>query len=105
PTFTTVHRADATEIRAAELTLDKFIDAATLAAASSLPSATGEPHTVLLTGANGYLGRFLCLDWLQRLAETDGKLICIVRGSDPQTATERLPARLARRGAPPAGGI
>jgi fatty acid CoA ligase FadD9 len=92
PTFTTVHGADATEIRAAELTLDKFIDAATLAAASSLPSATGEPHTVLLTGANGYLGRFLCLDWLQRLAETDGKLICIVRGGDPQAATERLEA-------------
>jgi fatty acid CoA ligase FadD9 len=41
---------------------------------------------------DGYLGRFLCLDWLQRLAETDGKLICIVRGSDAPTAAERLEA-------------
>lgn len=92
PTFTTVHGAGATQIRAAELTLDKFIDAQTLAEAPSLPSATGEPHTVLLTGANGYLGRFLLLDWLQRLAETDGKLITIVRGSDPQAAARRLEA-------------
>ena len=92
PTSTTVHGASATEICSAELTLDKFIDAATLTAAPSLPSTTGEPQTVLLTGANGYLGRFLCLDWLQRLAETDGKLICIIRGSDPQTAANRLEA-------------
>jgi fatty acid CoA ligase FadD9 len=92
PTFTTVHGAGATQIRAAELTLDKFIDAQTVAEASSLPTATGEPHTVLLTGANGYLGRFLLLDWLQRLAETDGKLITIVRGSDPQAAARRLEA-------------
>jgi len=92
PTFTTVHGAGATQIRSAELTLDKFIDPQTLAEAPSLPSATGEPHTVLLTGANGYLGRFLLLDWLERLAETDGKLITIVRGSDPQAAARRLEA-------------
>ena len=95
PTFTTVHGApgeSVTQIRSAELTLEKFIDTRTLAEAPSLPSTTGEPHTVLLTGANGYLGRFLCLDWLQRLAETGGKLICIVRGSDPQSAARRLEA-------------
>ncbi len=92
PTFTTVHGRDATQVRASDLTLDKFIDAQTLAGAVSQPTASGEPHTVLLTGANGYLGRFLCLDWLQRLAETDGKLICIIRGSDPQTAARRLEA-------------
>ena len=92
PTFAKVHGPGATQIHAAELTLDKFIDAQTLAEAPSLPSTTGEPHTVLLTGANGYLGRFLLLDWLQRLAETDGRLICIVRGSDPQSAAGRLEA-------------
>lgn len=92
PTFTTVHGAGATQIRSDELTLDKFIDAQTLAEAPSLPSTAVEPHTVLLTGANGYLGRFLLLDWLQRLAETDGKLICIVRGTDPQSAAGRLEA-------------
>ncbi|CDO86347.1 oxidoreductase [Mycobacterium triplex] len=92
PTFSTVHGRGVTDARASELTLDKFIDAATLAEAPNLPHATGTPHTVLLTGANGYLGRFLTLEWLERLAERGGKLITIVRGSDADAAAERLEA-------------
>ena len=57
----------------ADLTLEKFIDAKTLTEAPALPRAAGTPHTILLTGANGYLGRFLCLEWLERLAETGGQ--------------------------------
>src|SRR5262249_3094155 len=90
PTFSTVHGRGATEVRAADLTLAKFIDAETLAAAPALPRVTGTPHTVLLTGANGYLGRFLTLDWLERLSETGGQLICIVRGTDAEAAANRL---------------
>lgn len=90
PTFATVHGGAATEIRAAELTLDKFVDAQTLANAPALPRSTGEPRTVLLTGANGYLGRFLCLEWLQRFADTGGKLICVVRGAGAAEARRRL---------------
>ncbi|AKS32468.1 carboxylic acid reductase [Mycolicibacterium goodii] len=90
PTFASVHAADATEIRATELTLDKFIDAETLSAAPNLPKATAEPRTVLLTGANGWLGRFVALEWLQRLAPVGGTLIAIVRGSDDAAARARL---------------
>jgi fatty acid CoA ligase FadD9 len=90
PTFSTVHGRGATEVRAADLTLDKFIDAQTLAAAPTLSRVTGTPHTVLLTGANGYLGRFLALDWLERLDQTGGKLITIVRGTDRDAAYRRL---------------
>ncbi|MFI5781951.1 carboxylic acid reductase [Nocardia sp. NPDC051570] len=89
PTVTSVHGAGAT-LRASDLTLDKFIDAATLAAAPTLPRAPEQPRTVLLTGANGYLGRFLCLEWLQRLHDSGGTLICIVRGSDDAAARKRL---------------
>ncbi|MCA2320103.1 carboxylic acid reductase [Mycobacterium intracellulare] len=92
PTFATVHGRGAAEVRAAELTLDKFIDATTLAAAPNLPRATGTPHTVLLTGANGYLGRFLALEWLERLAETGGKLVSIIRATDTAAAVKRLEA-------------
>lgn len=92
PTFATVHSRGAAEVRAAELTLDKFIDAQTLANAPTLPRATGTPHTVLLTGANGYLGRFLTLEWLERLAETGGKLVCVIRATDTVAATKRLEA-------------
>lgn len=90
PTFVTVHGRGATQVRAADLTLDKFIDAKTLNEAPGLPRVTGAPRTVLLTGANGYLGRFLTLDWLERLAHTGGKLITIVRGADPAAAARRL---------------
>ncbi|MVU83905.1 AMP-binding protein [Nocardia sp. ET3-3] len=88
PTAATVHGGS--EIRAADLTLDKFIDAATLAAAPTLPHAPQPPRTVLLTGANGYLGRFLCLEWLQRLEDTDGTLVCVIRGQDAAAARRRL---------------
>ncbi|PXX70756.1 fatty acid CoA ligase FadD9 [Nocardia tenerifensis] len=91
PTYSSVHGGGA-RISAAELTLDKFIDARTLAAATTIPAAPAPARTVLLTGANGYLGRFLCLEWLERLEQTGGTLICVVRGSDAAAARRRLDA-------------
>jgi fatty acid CoA ligase FadD9 len=92
PTFASVHGKGSTTIKASDLTLDKFIDAQTLAAAKNLPKPTGSPRTVLLTGANGWLGRFLALEWLERLAPAGGKLITIVRGKDAAQAKARLDA-------------
>lgn len=90
PTFASVHGAGATTARATDLTLDKFIDATTQADAPSLPRTTGQPHTVLLTGANGWLGRFLALEWLERLSQTGGTLVTLVRGRDTTEARTRL---------------
>ncbi|MFI1235480.1 carboxylic acid reductase [Nocardia salmonicida] len=83
-----VHGGGATEIRAADLTLEKFVD---VSAAARVPAAT-PAKTVLITGANGYLGRFLLLSWLERLAPVGGKVICVVRGGDTVAARERLDA-------------
>ncbi|MFL6081648.1 MAG: AMP-binding protein, partial [Mycobacterium sp.] len=47
PTFASVHGRDATEVHAADLTLDKFIDPQILAAAPSLPGPSTEVRTVL----------------------------------------------------------
>lgn len=90
PTFTTVHRPGTTVISASELTLSKFINSETVASARTLPRAAGNPRTVLLTGANGWLGRFLALEWLERLSQQGGKLIAIVRGRNPKEARARL---------------
>ena len=90
PTFDAVHGRDATEVQASDLTLDKFLDAATLAAAPSLPSPSQEVRTVLLTGATGFLGRYLALEWLERMDLVDGKVICLVRAKDDATARQRL---------------
>ncbi|MCV7311086.1 amino acid adenylation domain-containing protein [Mycobacterium paraffinicum] len=88
--FAAVHGSDSTEVRAGDLRLDKFIDAPTLSAAPSLPRATTEPRTVLLTGATGFLGRYLALQWLERMQLVDGTLICLVRAKSADDARRRL---------------
>ena len=90
PTFVTVHGRDATEVRASDLTLDKFLDVTTLAAAPTLPGPSAEIRTVLLTGATGFLGRYLALEWLQRMEAVGGTLICLVRAKDDAAARARL---------------
>ncbi|WP_324191011.1 carboxylic acid reductase [Nocardia beijingensis] len=88
-TYASVHGAG-THVRAADLTLDKFLDARTIAEAPALPCSAAAARTVLLTGANGYLGRFLCLEWLRRMHDSAGTLVCLVRGSDAAAARKRL---------------
>ena len=90
PTFSSVHGAGATQVHARDLTLDRFIDAPTLAAASALPAPSAQVRTVLLTGATGFLGRYLALDWLQRMQLVGGTVICLVRGRDDTAARGRL---------------
>ena len=90
PTFAGVHGRDATEVRAADLTLDKFLEAETLAAAPGLPKPTAEVRTVLLTGATGFLGRYLALEWLERMDLVDGKVIALVRAKSDDEARARL---------------
>lgn len=88
--FDSVHGRDATEVRARDLTLDKFIDTGTLAVAPTLAEPSSAVRTVLLTGATGFLGRFLALQWLERLSLVGGTLICLVRAKDGAGARERL---------------
>ncbi|CPR12312.1 acyl-CoA dehydrogenase [Mycobacterium bohemicum DSM 44277] len=90
PTFAAVHGRDATEVHASDLTLDKFLDEARLAAAPNLPKASAEPRTVLLTGATGFLGRYLALEWLERMDMVDGKVIALVRARSDEEARARL---------------
>jgi len=71
-TFEAIHGQDTAVIRAADLDIDRFLPAraetprSRPAPAADLPAA---PTRVLLTGANGFLGRFLLLDLLQRVSE------------------------------------
>ena len=90
PSFASVHGRDAVEVHASDLTLDKFIDVDTLAAAPTLPRASAEVRTVLLTGATGFLGRYLALEWLERMDLVDGKVIALVRAKSDQDARARL---------------
>ena len=90
PSFASVHDRDSTEVHAGDLTLDKFLDATTLTAAPTLPGPSAEVRTVLLTGATGFLGRYLALEWLARMELVDGTLICLVRAKSDEEARRRL---------------
>ncbi|WP_206505530.1 carboxylic acid reductase [Streptomyces chrestomyceticus] len=95
PTADSVHGPGAMRILASDLTLDAFLDTGTIGTLAKTGRPAGplpEARTVLLTGANGYLGRFLCLEWLERVAERGGTLVCVVRGSTDETARARLDA-------------
>ncbi|HYB80598.1 MAG TPA: carboxylic acid reductase, partial [Mycobacterium sp.] len=98
PTYASVHRrmrdTHSTEVLAEDLSLDKFIDDDTLQTAMLLPQPSAEVRTVLLTGATGFLGRFLGMKWLQGLADSGGTLVCLTRGADAVQARQRLEAAL-----------
>lgn len=90
--FASVHGRDASTVHARDLTLEKFFDSELLGAATSLPGPAPDPRTVLLTGATGFLGRYLALQWLERMASVDGVVICLVRAKDAAAARQRLDA-------------
>jgi fatty acid CoA ligase FadD9 len=94
PSYASVHDPASQDVLAADLRLDKFIDDGLLKAAMLLPAPTAEIRTVLLTGATGFLGRFLGLEWLQRLADSNGTLVCLTRGADATHARQRIEASL-----------
>lgn len=89
PTAAQVHGENATAFRAADLTLGSFLPPQLLAQAGPRFLPPG-PETILLTGATGFLGRFLCLEILERIDRGGGKLICIVRGKSSRAARARL---------------
>ncbi|MGE3324951.1 MAG: carboxylic acid reductase [Acidimicrobiia bacterium] len=89
PTFTSVHGRGARQINASDLTLEKFIGADVLAsAATALPSA--ETRHVFLTGSTGFLGRFLAIEWLERMSAVGGTVSCLVRASNDSAGLARL---------------
>ena len=75
-------------VRARDVRLDALLDMDAFKVVSrEAPAGT---KSILLTGATGFLGRFLCLAWMKRLAPDNGKVICLVRAPDAALARQRL---------------
>jgi len=72
--FAAIHAGD--RVRASELRLARFFDGIARPAGE-----VGPMRHVLLTGATGFLGRFLCIALLEQAARTGGTVTCLVRGS------------------------
>lgn len=94
--FVDIHGENPSELFANDLKLEAFLGSDVLTNARSLSQSVVPPSAVLLTGATGFLGGRLCLSWLDQLAETNGKLVCLVRPSASQSAQERLKQRFTR---------
>ncbi|WP_213451844.1 carboxylic acid reductase [Rhizomonospora bruguierae] len=86
PTARSVHGAVST-IRADDLRADALLGTATAAACPAPADRPPCRRTVLLTGGNGFLGRFLALHLLER---PDREVVCLVRGRSDEDARRRL---------------
>jgi len=62
-------------------------------------AAPPEQLTALVTGAGGFLGRFIIAALLE---VTDGRVLCLVRGKDQASADARVHESLKKAGVPPA---
>jgi len=90
PSFASIHGRDATTIRADDLQLEKFLEREAIDRGFAAAPLSPEIRTVLVTGATGFLGRFLCLEWLERMARCGGKVVALVRGRDQADCERRL---------------
>jgi fatty acid CoA ligase FadD9 len=94
PTAASVHGPTATELHAGDLDIARLLPDDVLAAAGG-EVAPADSRVVLVTGVTGFLGRFLCLEWLDRVAQVGGRVVCLVRGRDQVDARGRLRAAFA----------
>ena len=90
PGFADIHGENAATIRAADFEPVRFLGQDFMDQARAAPLVSGEEKVVVLTGANGFLGRHVCFQWLERLAANNGKVICIVRAAHNDAALARL---------------
>ena len=90
PSFKSIHGKKAKLAFAKDLQLSRFLGQDIIDNAANIQEIRTTPNTVLLTGANGFLGHILCLAWLERVAKTNGKVVCIIRAADDQASRQRL---------------
>jgi glycopeptidolipid biosynthesis protein len=88
--YESVHGHDTEHVHARDLKLDRFIDDATLATAPTLPGPSDDVRTILLTGATGFVGRYLVLQTLEQMKLVGGTVICLVRAKTDADARRRL---------------
>lgn len=88
--FNEIHGKGAKQVKCSDLNLEHFLPADLLKNAEDINSTSDLTETVLLTGANGYLGHRVAFEWMQELASVGGHLICLVRAENDQMAFDKL---------------
>ena len=95
PTAASVHGAPGSNdwLVADDFSIDRWLPARAMREGTS--RAGRDPRVVLLTGANGFLGRFILLDLLRRAPDEIAHVACLVRARDDAGARARLAASFA----------
>jgi len=88
-TFAAVHGENAQELDSGDLDPARLLPEG-VSPGGNPAADPASPRVVLVTGANGFLGRFVTLEWLERLAPHGGRVIALVRGIDEADARHRL---------------
>ena len=99
--FAAVHGQGATLAKASDLQLSRFLPQVQ----ADLPAPSAVAKNILLTGANGFLGRMLLLELLQHASEQGGTVTAVVRGQDNAAAQARVRAAFAESGSEVAGRL
>jgi phthiocerol/phenolphthiocerol synthesis type-I polyketide synthase E len=82
-----------------DLVAEAILDPGIVTSGDSRPSGrAGSAATVLLTGATGFLGAYLCAELL---ASTRAEVLCLVRAADADEGLRRVRDRLAEFGLDP----
>jgi fatty acid CoA ligase FadD9 len=84
--FDSIHGRDVDRVHANDLSIDRFSEARARSPITPISRAL----RILLTGANGLLGRFVLLELLERVAARDGEVVCVVRAASDARARARL---------------
>ncbi len=91
--YAAVHGRFDDPVRAVDLGIERFLPEELERAPTLAAGAAGPPRIIFLTGASGFLGRFLLLELL---AQTSGQVLALVRAPDAHAAEARLVGVFAR---------
>ncbi len=93
PSFEDVHGTAPDRLLASDLTVPRVLGEDLTPAGRSASETSA--RVVLVTGANGHLGRTLCMERLRAAAGTAARVVCLVRAGDDAAAHDRLRAAYA----------
>jgi fatty acid CoA ligase FadD9 len=90
PTFARVHGAGS-NVDADDLRIERWFDADTIGRAASMQVLDDDPAALVVTGADGFVGRFVLLDLLERVRGR-GRVVALVEARSDADARDRLVA-------------
>ena len=90
--FESIHGKNPEKLFASDLKISRFFDSTEISQALKLKETNDNRpiKNILLTGGNGFLGKFLTFELLAQTVHSNGKIYCIIRAENDEKAYERI---------------